>query len=252
MRLLDTLDVLKLYRGDDFAIGPSITLSQPALGQICDYGEQKYYGMIHTLCSSGADLKWQLDDIGIDYTKISDYELFYSFLAPRFTAADTEILFGGTLDFSRMKLTRNQNTGETVMLQIPEDGTAILIDRYIYTLLAAVLRKMHGIKRNDEMPGNEATKAILIEDARDAYEESKKTPCQSILLPQISALVNSEGFKHDEQDVFNMKIYAFTDSVRRISKIKSADRLLQSGYSGFGINLKDIDKKELNWMGDLD
>ena len=49
-----------------------------------------------------------------------------------------------------------------------------------------------------------------------------------------------------------MKINAFMDSVKRISKIKNAELLLQSGYSGFGINLKEIkDKKQLDWLGEL-
>ena len=50
-----------------------------------------------------------------------------------------------------------------------------------------------------------------------------------------------------------MKINAFMDSVKRASKIKNVDLLLQSGYSGFGINLKDIkDKNQLNWLGELE
>ena len=49
-----------------------------------------------------------------------------------------------------------------------------------------------------------------------------------------------------------MKLYAFMDSVMRIKKIKNADLLLQSGYSGFGINIKKIDKNEINWLGELE
>ena len=41
------------------------------------------------------------------------------------------------------------------------------------------------------------------------------------------------------------------DSVKRITKIKNSDLLLQSGYSGFGINLKNLDKKQLDWLGEL-
>ena len=36
-----------------------------------------------------------------------------------------------------------------------------------------------------------------------------------------------------------------------VSKIKNAQLLLQSGYSGFGIDLKDIDKKEIEWAGEI-
>ena len=49
-----------------------------------------------------------------------------------------------------------------------------------------------------------------------------------------------------------MKINAFMDSVKRIGEIKNADLLLQSGYSGFGVNLKEIDNKQLDWLGELE
>ena len=41
------------------------------------------------------------------------------------------------------------------------------------------------------------------------------------------------------------------DAVQRIEKIKNANLLMQSGYSGFGIDLKKIDRESLNWMGEL-
>lgn len=65
-------------------------------------------------------------------------------------------------------------------------------------------------------------------------------------------MTNSEGFKYNHSDVWDMKINAFMDSVKRISKIKNANLLLQSGYSGFGVNLKEISNRQLDWLGDLD
>lgn len=208
--------------------------------------------MVYTLCSVGADLKWQLDDIGIDYTKISDYELFYSILARGYSKKDTKILFGNTLDFSQMKIVHDDNIDENVMIQYLEDGRQIRIDRFIYSSIVNILRKAHKLKRNDEMPGNEMTRQILIDDAREEYEDKKNKPKKSYLLPLISTMVNSEGFKRNDKTVFDMKIRAFMDSVSRVSKIKNAELLLQSGYSGFGIDLKKIDKEALNYMGELD
>jgi len=208
--------------------------------------------LVYTLCSVGADLKWQLDDIGIDYTKVSDYELFYSILAVRYSKEDTKILFGDVLDFSQMQIEYDDNIEDIVMIQFLEDGTKIKIDKFVYASIVNILRKMHKIKRNDELPGNEATRQILIDDARDEYEENKNKPSKSYLLPLISTMVNSEGFKRDDTTVFDMKIRAFMDSVSRVSKIKNAELLLQSGYSGFGIDLKKIDKEALNYMGELD
>lgn len=208
--------------------------------------------MIHTLCAVGADLKWQLHDIGIDYTAISDFELFYSILAGKYTMDDTRILFGDSLDFSRMELLYHKELQEYVMVQRFENGEILQIDKYLYASIVGVLRQMHRLKRNDELPGNEMTRQVLIDDARDEYEANKDRPARSYLLPLISTMVNSEGFKRDDTTVFHMKIRAFMDSVARISKIKNAELLLQSGYSGFGVNLAKIDKNVLNYMGELD
>lgn len=246
------MDELTLYRGSDFAVNESITIHHPTLNEICQYGEREYYNMVYTLCSVGADLKWQLEDIGIDYTQISDFELFYAVLAKALPTSKTGILLGNVIDFSRMKLVFHTGLQENVLIQILEDGSCLQIDRYVYASIVNIIRKMHRIKRNDELPGNEATRQILIEDARDAYEANKNNPDKSYLLPLISAMVNSEGFKHNETTVFDMKIYAFMDSVARISKIKNAELLLSSGYSGFGIDLKKINKKETDWLGELD
>ena len=70
--------------------------------------QHKYYSMVYTLCSVGADLKWQLDDMGVDYTQIEDFELFYSVLSRGFNVEKTKILFGDTIDFSKMQLLDNK------------------------------------------------------------------------------------------------------------------------------------------------
>ncbi|MGN0165898.1 MAG: hypothetical protein ACI39R_06920 [Lachnospiraceae bacterium] len=252
MELINSIDELKLYRGDDYIINDSITIRQPTLSEICEYGEKEYYSMVYTLCSVGADLKWQLDDLGVDYTQVSDFELFCSVLCRGFSVENTKILFGEKIDFSQMTVRLHTGLQENVLIQVFDDGSYLQIDKYVYAAIVNVLRKMHRIKRNNELPGNEATRQILIEDARDSYEENKDRPVKPYLFPFISAMVNSEGFKHDEISVFNMKIYAFMDSVARTSKIKNSELLLSSGYSGFGIDLKKINKEETNWLGELD
>ena len=93
---------------------------------------------------------------------------------------------------------------------------------------------------------------VLIEDARDEIERNKNKKYHSQLKDLISAMINSEGFKYDHTQVWGMRINAFMDSVKRISKIKDSDLLMQSGYSGFGIDLKNIDKKKINWLGELE
>lgn len=241
-------DELKIFRGKDYFVKDGILIHQPTLDEICDYGESDYWSMIHTLTCVGADLKFQLYELGLDYTKISDFELFYSILRKGFPPEKTALLFG-SLDLTGFELYEKQDPRAMVMYQ---KETGLMIDEFTYLVMIEVLRKMHGLKRNDELPANESTKMILIEDAGEAYRRKKNIAGSSLLKNLVSALTNSEGFKYSHHEVWNMKINAFMDSVKRISQIKHADLLLSSGYSGFGINLKEVSSKQLDWLGELE
>lgn len=49
------VDSLFLYFGDDYVVNDRITLMQPTIGQIVDYGEAKYFSMVHTLTAIPSD-----------------------------------------------------------------------------------------------------------------------------------------------------------------------------------------------------
>lgn len=243
-------DELKIYRGEDFVVSKYIKIHQPTLGEICDFGEQNYYSMVHTFAATPQSMKSQLWDMSIDYTEITPYELFYSKLYRIFPIEKTSIIFGD-LDFSKFKL-RQRIDDKSILLYQEINGESVVIDEYTYSIIIDYLCKSHFIERDLKIPGNNSTKMILIEEAKEEIERNKDKPYHSQLKNLISTLVNSEGFKYNHEQVWDMKINAFMDSVKRIGKIKNAQLLLQSGYSGFGINLKDIDKKQLDWLGELD
>lgn len=241
-------DELQIYRGKDIVISDKVIIHQCTLDEICNYGEQKYWSMIYTLTAVGADMKFQLFNAGIDYTEISDFELFCSILYKNVTPEQYSIIFGN-LDFSQFSVLYKKESGEPILY---DDLNDIVIDEFTYLMIVDVLRKIHGLKRNNQIPANESTKKILIEDARDEYYANNNKKHHSQLKNMVSTMINSEGFKYNHDEVWNMKINAFIDSVKRISKIKDADLLLQSGYSGYGISLKEIPNKRLDWLGELD
>lgn len=244
-------DELKIYRGEDFIVSKYIKMHQPSLSEICDYGEQEYYSMIYHLTATPQTMKVQLWDMEprIDYTKITQYELFYNILYRLFSKEKTSIIFGD-LDFTKFQIMQRKDNGEILLCQIVNDEQ-VIIDEFTYNLIMDYLRKVHGVYKDEKIPANNTTKMILIEDAREEFEQNKNKEHHSQLVNLISSMVNSEGFKYNHSQVWDMKINAFMDSVKRISKIKNAELLLQSGYSGFGINLKDIDQKQLDWLGEL-
>ena len=127
-----------------------------------------------------------------------------------------------------------------------------MMDESVYHAMTSYLRQIHNIQKDETMPANETTKRILIEDERAEAERSQNREYHSQLKNLISSMINSQGFKYNHAQIWDMKINAFLDSVKRISKIKNADLLLQSGYSSFGVNLKEISNDQINWLGELD
>ena len=242
-------DELKIYRGEDLVVSDHIVIHQPTLSEICDYGERNYYSMIYQLTSTPQSMKSQLWDIGIDYTEITPYQLFYNFLYKIYPQEKTSIIFGN-LDLTKFQVMQRKDDESIVLCQYI-DNDLVIIDEFTYNVIVDYLREVHNIEKDERMPANESTKMILIDDDRDAIEINQRKEYHSQLKNLISSMINCEGFKYNHTQVWDMKINAFMDSVKRICKIKNANLLLQSGYSGFGINLKDIDKKQLNWLGEL-
>ena len=243
-------DELKIYRGEDFVVSKHIVLHQPTLNEICDYGERDYYSMIYNFTATPQSLKVQLWDMGIDYTEITPYQLFYQLLYRMYLQEKTSIIFGD-LDFSKFQLMQRKDD-ESILLYQEIDGESVIIDEYTYNIIIDYLCKSHFIERDLKIPMTKSAKMILIEDAREEMEANKNKEYHSTLRNLVSAMINSEGFKYNHSQVWDMKINAFMDSVKRIGKIKNAQLLLQSGYSGFGVNLKEINNKQLDWLGELD
>ncbi len=147
-------------------------------------------------------------------------------------------------------LSKNDYYNNYIFKNITLDS--IEFDEYTYSVIMDYICKSHFIERDLRMPANNSTKMILIEDAREENRRNKMKEYHSTLKNLVSAMVNSEGFKYNHSNVWDMKINAFMDSVKRIGKIKNSNLLLQSGYSGFGIDLKNVDKKQLDWLGELE
>ena len=247
-------DQLVLYRGHSHKIREGISIRVPTLEEICLYGENAYYSMVYTLCSVGIDLCWQLEEAGIPFDEVSDYELFYSVLRNYYGTEQTKILFGDTLNLKEMTLCKNE-TGEIYLEQMvmssEGEPSSITMNEADYYEIVTYLRALHNLKRNDAVAGTKSCRMAFIEDAKAAQEAQKIAPKKSYLLPLISTMVNYDGFKRNDQTVWDMNLFAFMDSIRRIDKIRNSNLLLQSGYSGFGIDLKKVNREELNYLGEL-
>ena len=236
-------DELQIYRGKDFIINDNIVIHQPTLDEICDWGDSKYFSFIYNFVATPTDMKYQLSLIGVDWNTISDYELFL-LIYKTFDKSSSALVFGD-LDFQAFTPYQNKDNDE-VILYNPQTG--VKFDRSIYEIAVDYIRRTHNITKNVERAMNDVTKDVLLDEAKEHFEMNKDSKPHSILLPLISAVTNMNEFKYGWRDVWDMKINAFMDAVRTVQHIKNADLLLSSGYSGFGVDLKKINKKNINYF----
>jgi hypothetical protein len=189
-------------------------------------------------------MKSQLFDIGLDWNEVEDWQLF-TMLAPTLSHDRTSILFGD-LDFSHMKLYPHPRIDDEVVLADKQSG--IIIDRMIYTRIVDYLRKLHGLTTNVEKTKSKTVKKWLIEEDRNRIKNAQNKPFKSYLFPLISAVKVKQGYTRDY--IRHMGLKELFDDVARLQIINNADHLLQAAYAGT-IDMKKIDKKELNWMKEL-
>ena len=238
------VDDLKLYIGDDFIINDNIKVLQPTIKQIAEFGERDFFSVVHTITAIPSDMKAQLWDLGLDWMEVEDFELF-CMLSQTLTPDRTSLLFGD-LDFSKLKPYNNPRIEGEIILVDKESG--ILIDKMIYLRIVSYLRKAFNITPKIERAANKMTKKILIEEDRKRLEFNKDKPFKSFLLPLISSVKVKQCYTKDY--VLNMGYVEFMNDVARLQVIHNADHLLSACYAGT-IDMKKINKSELNWMKEL-
>lgn len=235
-------DLLKIYRGGDYSVTDYIKIKQPTIGQIADYGEKEYFSMISSFIMTPFDVIAQLDKIGIDFTTITSYQLF-CLTVNGLKKESTSILFGD-VDFSKYKV--SEDNGNIVLKY--ENS---IISEPVYNLLSNRIRKMHNLSDPKyQRVGNELTKQKMIEYAYDDLRATSRKKYKSRLLSLVSSLVNHPDFKYGYFEIWNMPIFAFYDSIKRINVIENTRNLYQGVYAGT-VDASKINKKEFDWMRNL-
>lgn len=241
------MERLKIYFGEDYKISPHITIRQPTIGDIIEMGEKNYYNMISTLTAIPSDMISELWDQGIDWETISDFELFIS-LKNALIPDKTKILFGD-FDFTKLEQGINQENKELVLHNF---ATGATIDKRIYLLIVSYVRKMHGIVPKIKHAYNKTTKNALIEIDREDKKILATQPTESKLFPLISSMLNTSGFKYKKQELKNVHLVEFFDSVKRTQAIELSKMLYIGIYSGSIDTKKTNIKKELDWLRELE
>lgn len=282
-------DELKMFFSEPYLIkmenGKYIEITQPSIGDILKLGDRKVYSSISPFVSNSTSYRVQLWDAGIDWNKISDYELFVT-LIPHVNnveflfkkvdfiensncddvISDKEIMFENkryikiykNIDFSKLcayvKGNDDAENIKEIVLYDPEQE--IVINEETYMHIREYICMMFNHYPKEEFAKGKLAKQWIIDEEKEKIriESEKKSGKKSILLPMVSSLLNHPGFKYDLDGIKKLGIFAFMDSVRRLQVYEQCVAFMGGMYSGM-MDTSKIGQEELNkrvnWLQDI-
>ena len=231
-----------LLNATSVEIVPNLFLRIPTVGEILE-DEDKYYGIVSSLTASPFQYMVQLDDMGIDYTQITDYQLFMM-LFPMYAQSDLSLIFGD-LDTSDFNVYINQDDDSQV---IYSPSNNIVIDELVYNDLADMIRKINLFEKVKSKPGNESARKYLLEKERKKQKRNAKKPRFPYLEKMVIALVNTSEFPYNYETCMDLSIYKFNQSLQQIQRKIAFDNTMVGVYAGTVDTSKMTDKDALSWI----
>lgn len=243
----EPIDLLKLYFEKEFPITDKIIVYKPSVGDIVEYpdGESGFSFILHVFTGNTTYFKVFLWDNGIDWNKLTDFEMFCDFITGLdLTVEKTKILFG-ELDFSNFKKFVKQKevteivdeeevvkTVDEIVLYDPIND--IVIDELTYFRIRFYLRHMFNFFPEIEtgIKGKRMKKEIIEYDRKKATKNTKDSG-GSFYLPLISFCLNHPGFKYKKDELKEIGIVEFLDSVSRLVLNEHCRATLNGIRSGF-------------------
>ena len=189
---------------------PGLSIRIPTVGEIID-NEQHYYNLVYSLTATPFQYMVQLDDMGIDFTKITDYQLFI-LLFTTWAKGDLSILFGD-IDLSDICICENRENNTFVLYSSKNN---IMIDEFIYSQIVDTIRKINNLKKETRKPGNDEAKEFRIKLERRKQKRIANKPYEPYLKKLVITLVNNPDFNYNYEQVRNLTIYQFYQILEQI------------------------------------
>jgi hypothetical protein len=238
----------QMLRGDDFVVNERLTIKNHTLGEMIDFGEEKYFSAVNVFLARSFDYMVQLDDSGIDYEKISDFQMCIFLYQDKIVQEYLKFLYGD-LNF---EIATKKDTNDVILLD-PKNN--IIIDEVIYTYISNYLKTVNCIELKKKIkPANDWVKKELINQERNRIKralEKKLKQNQFIEDDNLSKLISALSWGNSVginiKNVWDLNLYQFYDGLKTLDKQKHVQNLLTGIYSG-AIDSKKIDSELLNWM----
>ena len=248
-------DKLKMYFGEDYEV-KGIKISMPTIGDILEIGEERFYQALSPFLYNSTSIRVMLwEYFEQDWNKVKDIEVFALMSQTIQDKEPQRIIFKDINfdDFQLIQVNRKYTDDEEDNLELAlySPSQDILLYEEDYMEIAEYIREMMNVHpKREKVKGKSAITWTIQEDKMNAQFEKDKNKSSSTLLPLISTCINHPGFKYKLQELKEVGIYQFMDSVKRIQKYESATAAMKGIYSGM-VSAKDIGEEALNFMSDI-
>ena len=244
-------DPLKMYFREDYFV-KGIRIVQPTIGDILNMGESKFYSDLSPFLYNSTSIRVMLWDLPqrIDWCNVKDIEVFG--ILKNMTNTDNSairLLFPDyRIEHMQLMQLNEKNSNECQLFLYDEENDFVLNESE-YMEIAEYIRTLLNIHPKIEKAKGKTTKQWMIdEDKMNMAQRNEKNT--STLLPLISACINHPGFKYKLQELRDVGIYEFMDSVQRLQIYESTIALLGGSYSGFA-DMSKVPKEQFNFMRDI-
>ena len=245
-------DKLRMYFGEDYTIN-GITISIPTIGDILEIGEARFYQAVSPFLNNPTSIRVLLYDVfKMDWNKTKDIEVFYIMSQMVKDKEPLKLLFKNISfeDFKLINAKKNEFEKDYKWLALVSPSQNILIYEDQYLEIAEFIRDMLNVHPKTEKAKGKTTKHWMLQEDRMKAEQNQNEENKSTLLPLVSACVNHPGFKYKLEELKQVNICQFMDSVQRIQKYEQGVAAMHGIYGGF-VNAKDIPQHLINFMSDL-
>ena len=229
-----------LYK-DSHDINQYIKMRIPTVREVIN-NEEDYFTSVSVMVATPYDMMVQLDDMGIDFTTVTDWDLFLN-LFEELKHKDLHLIFDNINLGNFCKMVNPQNG----MVVLYDNTTGAIIDKEIYQKICRFIRKLLQLEKNDKRPANSEAKKFMIDRARKKQQRLKNKEFRSQLENIIISLVNTSEFQYTYESILDLNIYQLYASFHQINKKIAYDNLMIGVYAGT-VNTKEIDHQELIWM----
>lgn len=253
-------DRLQMYFREPYIIDlpdvpGTVTVRVPTIGEIIKLGERKFYQTLNIFITNTTQYRALLWDLNIDWNTFTDFQLFIMFHS-QIDPECASVLFDN-LDFRKfVPLIKQMPDSDDEEYILWDDEDQIEINYDVWNHFHQYIQEMFNSHPEEKITEDQTLKRWFITKDKRAIEQRKKdeengkVKEEMSIINIISSCVNHPGFKYKSNELKEVGVCEFYDSVKRLQVYEQSTALMKGMYSGF-IDGSKIKSDDYNFMREV-